>query len=652
MNSTNRLFVQQALLHDLRRSYTSVSFVTPVAGNNNNNNLLLTRIIRKRRSCENVGPITTTTTPIITTTFQRRTKTTLAVALSGGVDSSVAAALVQQQIDPTITQLQAVHMTNWNFQDESGGSSSNGSSSSSKDENMVLEKVCYEQDWNDAMKVAEHLQVPLIRQSLESEYWNHVFEPYLDELLQNGKMGNPDINCNVYIKFGALREKVLQRYGSQTWLVTGHYARLWYPQHGTTTMTCSNNKNSPLPLEDYKDLVESNLSLPQDEWLWNLMMTTTTTTKQQQPGRYSSKQPWLLAAADISKDQSYFLAGCSNVQLQQVLFPLGDLYKTTHDDNNNDDHRDKNNKNNTPNMTEKTQSSSSPPPPSSSSSSSTRTTTTRQTVRQVAAQLQLPTAYKRESMGICFIGKRKSWIDFMKEYTPKELLQPTIQFVDIDSGRILGQTNEPSHVALYTIGRGAKLSGVDQKYYVVHHRPSSINKNKNNKKNNIVWVCAGTHHPALYAKSLTVYKMNWILNGHIPDPLLQTSQQSSSSSSSGIVATLHCQCRIRHLQSLTNCHVVWNRRRHRGNTTTTTTNGGSGGSGDNHDHDVYTIYLDEPIRGITPGQMLVLYAAQGLVCLGGGPIAECGPTMWEEQEQIQEEEQNNHSFESSLFSLL
>ena len=139
--------------------------------------------------------------------------------------------------------------------------------------------------------------------------------------------------------------------------------------------------------------------------------------------------------------------------------------------------------------------------------------------------------------------------------------------------------------------------------------------------------------------------MNWILNGHIPDPLLQTSQQSSSSSS-GIVTTLRCQCRIRHLQSLTNCHVVWNRRRRN------TTNG----SGDNHhDHDVYTIYLDEPIRGITPGQMLVLYAAQGLVCLGGGPIAECGPTMWEEQiqqEQIQEEEQNNHSFESSSFSLL
>ena len=503
MNSTNRLFVQQALLHDLRRSRSSVSFVTPIGGNNNNNNLLLTRIRRKRRSCENVRPITTTTTtPIITTTFQRRTKTTLAVALSGGVDSSVAAALVQQQIDPTITQLQAVHMTNWNFQDESGSSSSsNGSSSSSnKDENMVLEKVCYEQDWNDAMKVAEHLQVPLIRQRLESEYWNHVFEPYLDELLHNGKMGNPDINCNVYIKFGALREKVQERYGSQTWLVTGHYARLWYP-HGTT-MTCSNNKNSPLPLEDYKDLVESNLSLPQDEWLWNLMMTTTTTTttkQQQQPGRYSSKQPWLLAAADISKDQSYFLAGCSNVQLQQVLFPLGDLYKTTHDDNNNnDDHRDKNkNNNNTQNTTEKTQSSSSsPPPPSSSSSSTTRTstrTTTRQTVRQVAAQLQLPTANKRESMGICFIGKRKSWIEFIKEYTPKELLQPTIQFVDIDSGRIVGQTNEPSHIAFYTIGRGAKLSGVDQKYYVVHHRPSSIN-NTNNKNKNIVWVCAGTHH--------------------------------------------------------------------------------------------------------------------------------------------------------------
>ena len=499
-----------------------------------------------------------------------RNVTTLAVSLSGGVDSSVVAALLQQKIDPVKIQLQAVHMTNWNFQDDG--------------EDVALENVCYEQDWKDAVQVAEHLKLPIIRHRLESAYWTHVFEPYLEDLVKNGNMGNPDINCNVHIKFGALREKIVARHGKQTWLATGHYARLWYPQYGKGHDAGYEDLPSEL-LKDYKCLIEENLSPGTDEWLWKWYKTN-----------QCSSNPWLLAAADTTKDQSYFLAGCSNTQLAQVLFPLGDLHKKWP---------------------------SSPSIDSNDESASPYTLT----VRELAIKLKLPTANKRESMGICFVGKRKSWINFVRDYTAPDLLQQHVQFVDIDSGRVIGQSDEKSHPAFYTIGRGARVGGADQKYFVVGPSMSSppisrcraFRQDQNATEDNVVWVCAGTHHPALFANSLTVKKFNWIMDQRIPDPLLSPGHDGRAHKfGEGNTGVLRCKFRFRHLQELMDCEVVYDPCQRKNS------NGELG---------VYTIYFEEPLRGITPGQMVVLYAANGLVCLGGGPIATVGMSLWEQEQQ-------------------
>ena len=66
---------------------------------------------------------------------------------------------------------------------------------------------------------------------------------------------------------------------------------------------------------------------------------------------------------------------------------------------------------------------------------------------------------KKESMGICFIGKR-NFADFVAEYLPSEAIPG--DFIDIDTGEVVGKHNG---AAFYTIGQGAKVSGARTKYF-------------------------------------------------------------------------------------------------------------------------------------------------------------------------------------------
>lgn len=141
--------------------------------------------------------------------------------------------------------------------------------------------------------------------------------------------------------------------------------------------------------------------------------------------------------------------------------------------------------------------------------------------------------------------------------------------------------------AAYTIGQGARISGATQKWFVIGKDP----------KHSVVYVCCGTHHPSLYTNELYLdaSQFNWI-GGEIPSPLLA----SPSRSLQGIY------CRIRHLQPLAECEVTYNR-----NLSTLRVN------------------FHLPIRAVTPGQTAALYTAGGLLCLGGGPIRDRGPSYQE-----------------------
>ena len=152
----------------------------------------------------------------------------------------------------------------------------------------------------------------------------------------------------------------------------------------------------------------------------------------------------LLRGVDLNKDQTYFLSQLSKEQLKNVLFPIGALNKPV--------------------------------------------------VREIALKLNLKTADKKDSMGICFIGERK-FKDFLTNYLPN---QPG-NIVNIETNEILGKH---SGLMYHTIGQRKGLEIID-------------NKNKlfvvgKNLKDNILYVSYGPDNKYLYSDSLIASNINWM----------------------------------------------------------------------------------------------------------------------------------------------
>ena len=131
------------------------------------------------------------------------------IGMSGGVDSSVAAILLQRQGYEVI----GLFMRNW---DSLADGELNGPTTSSG--------ICpQEEDYQDAKKVCEKLGISLYRKDFVREYWDYVFTYFLEEL-KAGRTPNPDIMCNKYIKFDMFAKEA-RRLGAD-YIATGHYARL------------------------------------------------------------------------------------------------------------------------------------------------------------------------------------------------------------------------------------------------------------------------------------------------------------------------------------------------------------------------------------------------------------------------------------------
>ncbi|PKI82562.1 hypothetical protein MVES_003373 [Malassezia vespertilionis] len=136
---------------------------------------------------------------------------TVTLAMSGGVDSSVAAALLaREDVD-----LRAVYMRNWSSLDESGAMQPGSGGAMG---------CAWQEEWNDVQNVCKHLgNIPVELVDLSREYWHDVFAPALAQW-SDGATPNPDVACNRSIKFGTLMERM--RIGPNAWLATGHYARI------------------------------------------------------------------------------------------------------------------------------------------------------------------------------------------------------------------------------------------------------------------------------------------------------------------------------------------------------------------------------------------------------------------------------------------
>ncbi|MCX6721761.1 MAG: tRNA 2-thiouridine(34) synthase MnmA [Candidatus Staskawiczbacteria bacterium] len=199
------------------------------------------------------------------------------VGMSGGVDSSVAAALLKQ----TGFDVVGVFMKFW----KDGKSSDN--------------RCCSVESEKLARLVAKEIGIPFYVLNVEKEFKKKVVDYFLAEY-KKGKTPNPCVVCNKEIKFGFLINKALSL--GADFVATGHYAQISLSRSATNFFPSAGKP--PLPLR----------------------ASGPGTAKSSLP-RFKNLLPRLLKGEDKNKDQSYFLWQLSQEQLSHVLFPIGGYTK-------------------------------------------------------------------------------------------------------------------------------------------------------------------------------------------------------------------------------------------------------------------------------------------------------------------------------------
>ncbi|CAM1371237.1 tRNA 2-thiouridine(34) synthase MnmA [Tenacibaculum xiamenense] len=346
------------------------------------------------------------------------------VGLSGGVDSSVTAYLLKEQGYEVI----GLFMKNWH------------------DDSVTISDECpWLEDSNDAMIVAEKLNIPFQTVDLSSQYKERIVD-YMFAEYEKGRTPNPDVLCNREIKFDVFMDIALSL--GADYVATGHYCRKG------------------------EEIIE---------------------------GKPVYK---LLAGKDTNKDQSYFLCQLSQEQLAKALFPIGELTKPE--------------------------------------------------VREIAKEADLITADKKDSQGLCFIGKVRLPDFLQQKLQPKEgeIIQIPDSFEGFNktvpdfgnkeeelayfsekykyvkqNGKVVGK-HQGAHYFTKGQRKGLAVGGTKEPLFVI----------ETDVEENIIYTGEGKKHKGLYRNVLFVSndELHWV--------------REDLALSSG--ETMEVEARIRYRQSL------------------------------------------------------------------------------------------------------
>ena len=322
------------------------------------------------------------------------------VGLSGGVDSSVAAYLLKEQGYEVI----GLFMKNWH------------------DDSVTISDECpWLEDSNDAMLVANKLDIPFQTVDLSEQYKERIVD-YMFNEYEKGRTPNPDVLCNREIKFDVFMKIALDL--GADYVATGHYCR-------KSTIE-----------KDGKEIHQ------------------------------------LLAGKDDNKDQSYFLCQLSQDQLAKALFPVGELLKPE--------------------------------------------------VRAIAKEQDLITADKKDSQGLCFIGKVRLPEFIQQQLKPKEGViveveksnqiynqtQPNfnnkLEELDylsqkknyaLSDGKVVGK-HQGAHYFTKGQRKGLAVGGTVEPLFVIE---TDVNEN-------VIYTGQGKNHPGLLRNVLFVSndELHWI----------------------------------------------------------------------------------------------------------------------------------------------
>ena len=372
-----------------------------------------------------------------------------------------------------------------------------------------------EEDMEMASAIARRYGLSLEVVDLHREYWDQVAAYAIDKI-RRGLTPNPDVMCNKLIKFGCFEQRVGKDFDVTA---TGHYATTVLRDGKTWLGTAADSvKDQTDFLAQIDYLQVSKLMFPLGRLIKfgcfeqrvgkDFDVTAT--------GHYATTvlrdgKTWLGTAADSVKDQTDFLAQIDYLQVSKLMFPLGRLMKNE--------------------------------------------------VRDIALRAGLPSARRRDSQGICFLGK----IDY-NDFVRRFLGEREGDIVELETGRKLGKHRG---YWFHTIGQRKGLGLGGGPWFVV----------RKDVEENVIYVSRGCDTALQYGYEFRMYDFHFITDNPWK----------------GAQEEVEVTFKIRHTPEFVKGRLQ-------------------------KEAEGYRIVSEEKLQGIAPGQFGVVYDADARLCVGSGEI--------------------------------